>query len=127
MTLLKDFAAKLDGGDYGIWATDVDIQYADENGIVIVFGASDDLMEFRGAICVEVDCYDGTTVYFDKEGKMISYSVDPTLKYITAVWDGEFPWTYDTNIPHETFDIIEDGEVYCRGMVFLAESLLEAQ
>ena len=127
MTILKEFAAKLDGGEYALWETDADISYAKENGIVIVFGASDDLMEFSGALDVELSCYDGITVYFDKEGKMLYDSVDPTLKYITAVWGGEFPCTYDTNIPRETFDIIEDGEVYCRGMVFLAESLTEVQ
>ena len=127
MTLLKDFAAKIGGGEYRTWEKEADISYAKENGIVIVFGASDDLMEFSGAIRAEVDCYEGTTIYFDKEGKMISYSVDPSLKYITAIWDGEYPWTYDTNIPHESFDIVEDGEVYCRGMVFLAECLTEAQ
>ena len=27
-------------------------------------------------------------------------------------------WTYRTDIPHETFMIYEDGEPYCRGIVF---------
>jgi hypothetical protein len=41
-------------------------------------------------------------------------------KYIDAVWcEGEYSWTYKTNIPHATFDIWEDGEKYCKGIVFV--------
>ena len=40
-------------------------------------------------------------------------------KYIDAVWcEGEFTWTYNTNIPHATFDIFDDEEKYCKGIVF---------
>ena len=41
---------------------------AKEAGLVIVFGASDDLMEFRGAIYDEVGACDGGTALIDKEG-----------------------------------------------------------
>lgn len=43
---------------------------------------------------------------------------------IEALWcqedhDGKIiaPWTYKTAAPHATFDIMEDGELYCRGIV----------
>ena len=29
-----------------------------------------------------------------------------------------YTWIYKTDIPHETFEIVEDGEPYCRGIVF---------
>lgn len=32
-------------------------------------------------------------------------------------------WTYETEIPCERFDIWEDGEVYCVGLVFSIEDL----
>ena len=32
---------------------------AEENGLVVVFGASDDLCEIRGAEDDEIDCFDG--------------------------------------------------------------------
>ena len=43
-------------------------QEAKENGLVIVYGASDDLMEFDGAIYDEGGCFDGGRVYFDRDG-----------------------------------------------------------
>jgi hypothetical protein len=32
-------------------------------------------------------------------------------------------WSYETDIPHATFDVLEDGEVYCRGIVFALADL----
>ena len=32
-------------------------------------------------------------------------------------------WCYKTDIPHETFMIYDDGEPYCRGIVFSIEDL----
>jgi hypothetical protein len=45
-------------------------------------------------------------------------------KTIEAIWgkDG-YSWTYKTDIPHATFDIFEDGEKFCRGIVFDIKSL----
>lgn len=41
-----------------------------------------------------------------------------------AVWDGGVPWAYTVEFPHSTFEIKEDGEVYCRGFVFaLADAI----
>lgn len=38
---------------------------------------------------------------------------------VEAVWDNDgYSWTYKTDIPHETFEVLEDGEKYCRGIVF---------
>lgn len=50
--------------------------------------------------------------------------------WIDAVWcdgmnrDGlPAAWTYKTDIPCEHFDIWEDGEIYCVGLVFSIEDL----
>ena len=133
--LTKEIATLLDGMEYGadLSATNA-VQDAKRNGIVILFGASDDLMEFRGAIEDEVGCYNEGVAYFDKNGLMVNkcdnedcpYFKEKRLhaKVITAIWDSEgYSWIYQTEIPHETFEILEEGEKYCRGIVFSMEDL----
>ena len=44
-------------------------QIAKDSGLVIVYGASDDLMEFEGAIEDEIGCYDGDTIHITKQFK----------------------------------------------------------
>ena len=104
-----DFAEGLNGRNYRNEITPFEEQRAKELDFVVVFGGSDDLAEFRGAIDDEIDCFDGGRVY-EKNGK-----------YIDAVWcESEYSWTYNTNIPHATFDIYDsdDNEKYCKGIVF---------
>lgn len=127
----KEAAKQLDGGEYGregsveLWAR---MKVRD---LVAVFGASDDLMEFCGAISDEVGCYDGGTAYLTPEGLLQNECDNEECPHferlqkgaatIEAVWapDGEdISWVYNTTIPHETFTIYEDGEPYCRGIVF---------
>ena len=102
-------------------------------GLLVVFGASDDLMEFRGAITDELEAYGGTTVLLTGMGIFENDTCRSRCRYfaqakalawqhgktIEACWEREgYPWTYSTTIPHATFDILEDGEKYCRGIVF---------
>ncbi len=47
-------AAKLDGKQYGDEGSSTLFAEMKEHGLVAVFGASDDLMEFRGAVYDEV-------------------------------------------------------------------------
>ena len=130
----KELAAKLNGREYWYEITDEEVRQAKEAGLVVVFGASDDLIEFRGAIRDEGDCYDGGTVLIDTKGVLPSWdsvieSEESAQEYferkakartITALFANEpgYTWTYKTDIPHETFEIVEDGEPYCRGIVF---------
>lgn len=129
----QEMADQLDGSEYPLQIGKMMIEYARQQGLVIVYGASDDLMEVEGAIHDEGDCYDGGTLYIDKQGLLPDWEQvkddedeaaaylkrKPTAKQIEAVWCGEgAAWTYKTDIPHATFKIMEDGEVYCIGMVF---------
>ena len=130
----KELAAKLNGREYCREITDEEAKQAKEAGLVVVFGVSDDLIEFRGAIRDEGDCYDGGEILFDSKGVLPSWGVasdseesaeayferKPKARMIKALFakEGSYTWTYCTVIPHETFEIVEDGEPYCRGIVF---------
>ena len=104
---IYEFAEKLDGRQHGNELTLIEEREAANLGFVVVFGYSDDCAEFRGAIDDEVGCFNGGRVYEDGD------------KFIDAVWGkGRIDWTYETNIPHATFDIYEDDYKYCRGIVF---------
>lgn len=109
------------------------IRIAKDSGLVIVYGASDDLMEFKGAATEEIGCYNGGTALVDAQGVLPdreSIDDDDELKEyfqrktnakpIEALWCEEdgYSWTYKTDIPHATFEVNEDGGTYCRGIVF---------
>jgi len=123
----KELAEKLNGRQYGDSFKDV-MEDTMASGLVIVTGASDDLMEFQGAIEDEGGCFDGGEVYFDKNG--VSQDGTERANMIEALWcegtnvDGcQATWSYKTDIPHETFEIWEDEELYCIGLVFSIEDI----
>ncbi len=129
-------AQKLNGIEYGYIPSDM-VEYAKEHGLVIVTGESDDLIEFDGAIVDEDGCFDGGHSCFDKSG-----FTDNGKNKIDIIWCGKIKdepagdpedfqtptgamitWCYKTDIPHATFMMYEDGEPYCRGIVFSIEDL----
>lgn len=126
----KDLAALLDGREYGKEITREEAAAAKVDGLVVVFGASDDLMEFRGGIYDEIGCYDGGTAYLTDTGLLQNdcdneecphfAKIKAAAATINAVWGNGvgYSWLYETAIPHATFEIFEDGETYCRGIVF---------
>lgn len=125
----QELAAKINGREYRDETTSADEQAAKDNGLVIVFGASDDLMEFRGAVNDEIGAWEGATAYFTNAGLLNNECDNEDCPYheklkeraatIDAKWDTEgYSWVYETTIPHATFDVLEDGEKYCRGIVF---------
>lgn len=66
---LKEFASKINGKQYGhLMFSKEETDLVKENGIVIVYGLSDDLMEIDGAIWDEVYAYRGRTVYLTEDG-----------------------------------------------------------
>lgn len=87
---------------------------------VVVYGASDDLVEFEGAICDEIGA--GEKIFLSKEG-----IVDNSPYWIEPVWCGagsSATWTYETNIPGVVrFMIMEDDEAYCEGIAFSLDDL----
>jgi hypothetical protein len=125
----QELAAQLDGRNYREEITDDEANAAYDAGLVVVFGASDDLVELRGKIDNEVGAYNGTTIYLTSAGLLENECNDDGCPYfeklkesasaIEAQFDKDgYTWTYKTAIPHAVFDITEDGEKYCRGIVF---------
>lgn len=127
---LKEFASLLGKREYAYpQFTDEEIKIAKDNGFVIVYGASDDLIELEGAINDEGGCFNGGKIYFDINGIACDEN-DTTANMIEAVWCGDdkeddpmFSWTYKTDIPHEEFFIYEYGEPYCMGIVFSVDDV----
>lgn len=119
----KELANLLDGRQYGNEISASEAKTAAEAGLVVVFGASDDLIEFRGAIDDEGGCFDGGTVYFDRDG--VAQEGEEKEFSIEAVWCGsnDYSWSYEADFPHKSFAILEDGEPYCRGIVFSLDDL----
>lgn len=125
----KDFSQRLDGRQYGNVISKEEKREAGDHGLVCVYGLSDDIMMLVGVIHEEIGCYDGTIVYLTDEGLLVNQCDCDDCPYfaglkksaipIRAVWcDGEWEWRYETQIPHETFQVFEDGDKYCLGIVF---------
>lgn len=125
-----ELAAKINGRQIGKEITGAEINAAKKAGLVVVYGASDDLMEFEGAISDEVGAYEGGEAFIldgelltddngcESECKWFMAARKNAVK-IEACWDeSPFTWTYETDIPHATFEIYEGKEKYCRGIVF---------
>ena len=153
---LTEIAAQLNNIEYPCRIDDSIIEQAKANNIVIVFGASDDLIEFRGAINDENGIGEEDVTLIDNEGVLHiganGYFTD--LKYqpdsisecrkaidrfdnsvpVASVWcpnnkqsglwlpnDGSGPsWVYSVpeHIEWEPFNVMEDGSLYCVGIVF---------
>ena len=136
----EQLAAILTGREIGDEITPQECKLAKASGLLVIFGASDDLTEFRGLFYDEADACDGAEHqitaagiakdwdsidhddrdemrnYFKNEGKGVA---------IEAQWcvEGDYSWTFKTAVPHATFEIIEDGKPYCRGIIIDAKDL----
>ena len=132
---LKEFAAKLDGLDYCDFSRPsrpAEILFAEANrkGIVIAYGMSDDLIEFQGAYREEAGCFlnsenESGKISFDSEGTSDdgeSHANELTVFGAAADKDG-FPRIFSTEIPHEAFRMYDDGNKYCKGVVFLKSDM----
>ncbi|SEF28434.1 hypothetical protein ABL840_26940 [Variovorax sp. NFACC27] len=139
MPMTKDsLAALLNGREYCKEITAEEEAEAKANGLLVIFGASDDLTELRGALHDEAGTYGSATLRIDAKGFVPDWDSvdhddeDACADYfarknggfeINAKWaEGDYSWVIETSAPCATFDILDDGEKYCRGIVIdLAE------
>lgn len=138
----EELAAIITGRHEGNELTLTEESQADQNGLVVIFGYSDDNVELRGAVEDEFGAYDGTTLYFNREGLLRNECDDNDCPYFEKAkqgaktieakpdysGNGEYMWTYETTIPHACFDVLEADEIgegkFCRGIVFSMADLV---
>jgi hypothetical protein len=126
----KTLAAALNGQPYPLRLSKQLAADAKSERLVVVFGQSDDLMAFAGAIDDELGAYNGGTAYLTSEGLLRRECDDDRCPYfeklqklaatVEARWckEASYNWTFRTDIPHETFEVLDDGVAQCRGIVF---------
>lgn len=122
----KELASQMDGRGIGDEITNEEVAGAREDGLIAIFGASDDLMEFRGALCEEIGACDGTTAYIHIDGWLVE---EPECKCeharewfndnkaeahpVEALWcpggvEGDPSWIFKSeHLAYETFSIYE--------------------
>ena len=123
-------AGLLTGREMGSEMAKEEEQQAKAAGLIVIFGASDDLMEMRGFVCNEIGA--PTDALIDAKGLLPNrdsidddtslkdfFAREPLARTVEALWCAEdgYSWTYRTTVPHATFEIVEGGEPYCRGIV----------
>jgi len=122
----SELAKKLHGREIGEEFTREDRLAAKDAGLIVVYGYSDDCVEVDGASTDELG-FDpilfhrrGLLPYHERgcDCKFCGYSlVAKQCKTVKGKFTNE-GWRFETDIPHATFDIMEDGSLFCRGIVF---------
>lgn len=113
-----------------------EIEAAKASGLVVVYGYSDDTTIFHGAIEAEVHSVNDTEILVTADGIFEDCPCDcihsrkakAAASVIRALWcKGAYVWHYQTDIPHVTFEIIDnqpaDNLKFCLGMVFSIKDL----
>ena len=121
----EELADLINGSEYGEDLSNY-ILVAKKNGYVIVFGCSDDLIEFEGAICDEAGAYEGKKIYFNAHGlteDMSKNSITIFHNTKTNMNGNQASWVYETEIPCARFNIMENNFVYCEGLIFSVNDL----
>lgn len=134
-----ELAAKINGRTYGLEISRSEVAQAKAAGLVVVFGYSDDNIEFRGALDDEVGAYNGCTVYVTKDRILPEHErcecpfcgykeAKKSAVAIEAKWGHlDYSWYIDTEIPHAVFEIFEDGDPFCHGIVFHIDAITADQ
>ncbi len=144
-TMTKEQLAELlNGNDRRNEMTKKLEQTAKENNLLVLFGASDDLLEMRGAIYDELGAYEGGVYALALDGEMYAdgeeentyhkaigkrvlplsdeyTNNDDNPRLIRAEWcpddQPDLSWRITSNLPSAEFKILKDGEPYCEGIV----------
>ena len=106
---LKEFAKMLDNREYGNEITKEEEQLAKELGFVVVFGYSDDNIEFRGAVDEEIGLYESGKIGNELLPKPIFADLFPE--------DIGCTWAFGTSLTHKEFHVFEGEYLYCVGIV----------
>lgn len=116
----EELAAKLDGREYGGEITREEERAAAAAGLVVAFGASDDLAEFRGAVNDEFYPGDGGRIGVYSSGIAAELGENATtgVLYEWCPVGADVSWRVTPDVPFARFKIVEEDDVYCEGAVF---------
>ena len=133
----EELAALLHGREYRNEISAEEEVAAKAAGLVVVFGASDDLAEISGAISDEAGCGgESDQIIMDAKGEIPSFYVakddwrtqadamdwferKKKSFILDARWGhGGYSHHFGVSLPYAAFDIMDDNEKYCRGIVF---------
>lgn len=131
---IKERATLLDKREYGSEITKEECKQAEADRVVIVYWCSDDNVELRWAIDDEQGAWNWTTVYFSDNDLLKNDCNEDECPYFEANKEkaknikahrqkDNYAWVFETDIPHEKFEIVEDWEIYSTGIVFDMVSL----
>ncbi|MFA6167918.1 MAG: hypothetical protein WC700_14955 [Gemmatimonadaceae bacterium] len=141
----EELAAALDGSQYNPGVNMIPNRLDREvkaSLLVVAYGASDNLLEFEGAWHDEFDANDECVVMIDTKGPIATEREDSdddetmlayllrkrdAKHYVEALWSpdepGNYSWIIAATVPAATFEIYEDEEHFCRGIVFSVEDV----
>ncbi len=138
----KEFAKRLDGRAYPFSLSKQEKEAAVEAELYVLVGYSDYLVEVHGAEREELDGLDGITVLFDPVERKLLVSecefddcpyfqpLRDRAVEVRATYSDRDGWRFCTDIPHSTFDVLEDEDdedsVICRGVVFDRDAIATA-
>ena len=132
----EGLAALMGGREHTGEINPAEEEIAKRNNLLVFFGASDDLLEVRGAAHDEFGAYDGTVVKFDKDGNTIAapehcnecedcehfkrHSDAKKRFEVKAEWSPngvKTSWRITADVPFVPFNVMEDGKLFCIGAV----------
>ena len=132
----QEMAALLDGREYKQEMSEAEIALAQAEGLVVVYGYSDDTTLFHGAIEAEIHTVNDSQILVNSDGIFEECPCDcihaqrarSAASVINVLWcKGPFVWRYDTLIPHASFDIRDnqpsEGMKFSQGIVFELSAL----
>lgn len=130
MTTLETFAKELDGREYGDEIKDIECEHAADANLLVVFGYSDDSVEFRGAFADGAGASSRERkTYFTRKGLLQPHDQRdcecPFCGYAAAVAAAmsvtssrdKNGWHFATDLSHAKFRVMKDGEQFCEGLV----------
>jgi hypothetical protein len=144
---LKEFAVMLNGRDCQPNLSSNELLLAKQRGFVVVYGDSDDRVEFEGAIREEGhtnplarDCPAGVLALsedgklLDEDSGLYAEYVEANRNVITVFYCSKdrLNWVFESDIPHETFLTYDGGydeeyadfdDGFARCMVFEVSTL----
>lgn len=135
----QQFAAMLNGREYGEEITKDEAALAKQHGLVVMYGHSDDAVVLHGAIDAIFNAYNGTRFHLDKDGFIPVGSVVPVPferriawgvrrdkgTLVHARWNcNNIAWSFGfvrggvmVELGKE-FEVYENGERFSFGVVF---------